>query len=90
MSLASKIFLATSCGISIGIIGYVHIKQNIDRERLHEGVIRDVERQQRRKVENLALLGKQHDLEKVLKRQRDTDSAAAAAAISVSAVTEHD
>ena len=31
MSLASKIFLATSCGISAGIIGYVHIKQQIDR-----------------------------------------------------------
>ena len=31
MSLASKVFLATSCGISAGIIGYVHIKQQNDR-----------------------------------------------------------
>ena len=38
-----------------------------------------MERQQRRKVENLTLLGKQHDLEKLLKRQRDADSAVAAA-----------
>ncbi|XP_037076769.1 paraplegin-like, partial [Pollicipes pollicipes] len=44
-------------------------------ERLHEGVIRDVERQQRRKTENLAVLGKQHDLEKILKRERDSGHA---------------
>lgn len=36
---------------------------------MHEGVIRDVERQQRRKIENLYLLEKQNDLTKQLKKE---------------------
>ena len=39
------------------------------RKRLHDGVIRDVERQQRRKIENLYVLQEQIDLTKRLKKQ---------------------
>nr|XP_045599084.1 protein PET117 homolog, mitochondrial-like [Procambarus clarkii] len=72
MSLASKLTLAVACCATLGTISYVHIKQNIDRDKLHEGVIRDVERQQRRKAENIYVLQQQADLTKQLrKEQRD-------------------
>ncbi|XP_055858347.1 protein PET117 homolog, mitochondrial [Episyrphus balteatus] len=67
MSTTSKLTLLAACGISTGIIGYVHFKQTSDREKLHEGVLRDVERQQRRKLENTYVLQKQIDLTKQLK-----------------------
>lgn len=37
------------------------------RNRLHEGVLRDVERQQRRKMENIVVLQQQIDLTKQLR-----------------------
>ncbi|XP_005186434.1 protein PET117 homolog, mitochondrial [Musca domestica] len=70
MSLASKVTLAVSFVVSGGIIGYVHLKQTTDREKLHEGVVRDVERQQRRKMENTYTLQKQIDLTKQLKQMQ--------------------
>lgn len=39
------------------------------REKMHEGVIKDVERQQRRKIENLYILEKQNELTKKLKKE---------------------
>ncbi|XP_075153362.1 protein PET117 homolog, mitochondrial [Haematobia irritans] len=68
MSLSSKLTLAASFVVSGAIIGYVHFKQTSDREKLHEGVVRDVERQQRRKMENTYVLQKQIDLTKQLKQ----------------------
>ena len=41
------------------------------RKNLHEGVIRDVERQKRRRVENLYNLQQQIDLTKELKKQQE-------------------
>jgi protein PET117 len=41
------------------------------RERLHDGVIRDVQRQQRRKTENMYLLQQQIELTKQLKRSEE-------------------
>uniref|UniRef100_A0A0K8TQU4 Protein pet117 log mitochondrial n=1 Tax=Tabanus bromius TaxID=304241 RepID=A0A0K8TQU4_TABBR len=73
MSLASKITLATSCAISFSIIGYVHYKQIEDRAKLHEGVIRDIERQQRRKLENTYALQQQIDLTKKYKEEKERD-----------------
>lgn len=67
MSLTSKIALYSSCFLSAGTIGYVHYKQNSDRVKLHEGVILDIERQQKRKAENLYFLQKQIDLTKQLR-----------------------
>ncbi|XP_013110732.1 protein PET117 homolog, mitochondrial [Stomoxys calcitrans] len=68
MSMSSKLTLAASFIVSGAIIGYVHLKQTTDREKLHEGVVRDVERQQRRKMENTYVLQKQIDLTKQLKQ----------------------
>ncbi|XP_023295524.2 protein PET117 homolog, mitochondrial [Lucilia cuprina] len=75
MSLASKITLAASFVISGGIIGYVHFKQTNDREKLHEGVVRDIERQQRRKTENTYVLQQQIDLTKQLKQMQSNEEA---------------
>ena len=41
------------------------------RDRLHDGVIRDVQRQQRRKTENMYLLQQQIDLTRQLKKIED-------------------
>ncbi|CAH1644357.1 unnamed protein product [Spodoptera littoralis] len=65
----SKFVLLLSCSVTLGIVSYVHIKQQTDRERMHEGVIKDVERQQRRKIENLYILEKQNELTKKLKKE---------------------
>ncbi|KAJ8940671.1 hypothetical protein NQ318_017720 [Aromia moschata] len=73
MSFLSKVVFASACTLSIGIIGYVHYKQYLDREQLHEGVLRDVERRQKRKAENLYSLQQQIDLTKELKKQRTED-----------------
>ncbi|PSN52360.1 hypothetical protein C0J52_06717 [Blattella germanica] len=73
MSYTSKIVLMSATATSIGIIGYVHYKQQMDREKLHEGVIKDVERQQRRKTENLYFLQQQIDLTKQLKKHEQEE-----------------
>uniref|UniRef100_A0A2R5L5B5 Protein pet117 log mitochondrial n=1 Tax=Ornithodoros turicata TaxID=34597 RepID=A0A2R5L5B5_9ACAR len=66
MSTAAKICFVSSVTVSLGIIGYVHYRQQVEREQLHEGVIRDVERQRMRQIENLHVLQKQKDLAKQL------------------------
>lgn len=43
----------------------------IFREKMHEGVIKDIERQQRRKIENLYMLEKQKELTKQLKKEME-------------------
>ncbi|KAJ8986001.1 hypothetical protein NQ317_013885 [Molorchus minor] len=74
MSFLSKVVLTASCTFSVGIICYVHFKQFLDRELLHEGVLKDIERRQRRKTENLYTLQQQIDFTKELKKQsRESD-----------------
>ncbi|EGI60402.1 PREDICTED: protein PET117 homolog, mitochondrial [Acromyrmex echinatior] len=69
MSNASKITFGLCCMTSVGIIGYVHYKQSYDRQQLHLGVIRDIERRERRKAENVYILQQQAELAKKLRRQ---------------------
>ncbi|KAH8389192.1 hypothetical protein KR200_009832, partial [Drosophila serrata] len=69
MSAASKITLGMAVTVSTAIIGYVHYKQSADRLKLHDGVLRDVEQQQRRKHENTYALQQQIDITKQLKAQ---------------------
>ncbi|XP_022189396.2 protein PET117 homolog, mitochondrial [Nilaparvata lugens] len=71
MSLASKLTFGLSCLASAGIVGYVHFKQTMDKERLHRGVIRDIETQRKRKIENVYALQKQSDLEKMMRDRED-------------------
>lgn len=51
-----------------------------NRDKLHEGVIKDVERQQRRKIENLFNLQKQGDLTKQLQDDLNIKEKAASTA----------
>ncbi|XP_016935754.2 uncharacterized protein [Drosophila suzukii] len=73
MSTASRITLGMAVSVSTAIIGYVHYKQSADRLRLHDGVLRDVEQQQRRKHENTYTLQQQIDMTKQL-RAREASS----------------
>lgn len=68
MSTTSKIVFIGACICTGGIIGYVHYKQTSDRAKLHEGVIRDIQRQQQRKIENMYNLQQQIELTKQLKQ----------------------
>ncbi|XP_012537192.1 protein PET117 homolog, mitochondrial [Monomorium pharaonis] len=69
MSSASKITFGICCMSSVGIISYVHYKQAYDRKQLHLGVIRDIERRERRKAENVYILQQQAELAKELRRR---------------------
>ncbi|XP_076544181.1 cytochrome c oxidase assembly factor-like [Osmia lignaria lignaria] len=73
MSLASKVTFALCCATSIGIAGYVHYKQEYDRKQLHLGVERDIERQERRKVQNLYMLEQQRHLTKQLRQVQERE-----------------
>ncbi|XP_067421463.1 protein PET117 homolog, mitochondrial [Emydura macquarii macquarii] len=70
MSTVSKAVLGISALLSAGTVLGVHLQQRRVRERLHEGVIRDIERQSR-KLENIRLLKEQITLTKQLEAERD-------------------
>ncbi|XP_036962698.1 protein PET117 homolog, mitochondrial [Acanthopagrus latus] len=75
MSTASKVVLGVSVVLTLSTVAAVHIKQTWDRQRLHEGVIRDLERVERKK-ENLRLLEEQRTLTRQLeedRRRRETE-----------------
>ncbi|XP_076237984.1 cytochrome c oxidase assembly factor-like [Calliopsis andreniformis] len=71
MSVAAKATLGISFLTSAGIIGYVHYRQEYDREQLHQGVVRDLERQERKKIRNLYILQQQQELAKNLQRAQE-------------------
>ncbi|XP_021953767.1 protein PET117 homolog, mitochondrial-like [Folsomia candida] len=47
MSKLAKTVFGTSCVITAGTIGYVHLRQHLDRQNLHEGITKDLERQEK-------------------------------------------
>lgn len=51
MSTTSKIVFGLSCFTSVGIIGFVHYQQQDDLNKLHEGVVKDIERQENKRRE---------------------------------------
>lgn len=69
MSAASKVVLCVSVVLTVSTVAAVHLKQAWDRERLREGVVRDLERLERRK-ENLRLLEEQQILTQQLEEER--------------------
>ncbi|XP_033633294.1 protein PET117 homolog, mitochondrial-like [Asterias rubens] len=72
MSTSAKVSLAASIVIATGIITGVHYKKKTDQASLHQGVERDLERQ-RRKRQNQIELEEQIALTKKLTEQRDRD-----------------
>lgn len=69
MSKTSKVVLGVSVVLTLSTVAAVHLKQSWDRERLHEGVVRDLERVQKKK-ENLRLLEEQRNLTRHLEAER--------------------
>lgn len=45
----------------------------IDKDRMHEGVVKDIERQRRRKAENMYLLQQQQELTKQMRKDSKLD-----------------
>eukprot|EP00045_Choanoeca_perplexa_P005309 m.44821 g.44821 ORF g.44821 m.44821 type:complete len:86 (+) comp13050_c0_seq3:50-307(+) len=45
--------LAASCVFAVSMIAFVHVNQKQEREALREGVIRDLERQERKRMNKL-------------------------------------
>jgi len=70
MSTAAKLTLLGSIAFTSSIIYWVVTKQGTDLESLHEGVIRDAERQAMKKQQNLLMFQEQADLTRALQAQR--------------------
>nr|KAF6330691.1 PET117 cytochrome c oxidase chaperone [Myotis myotis] len=70
MSRSSKLVLGLSVVLTAATVVGVHLNQRQDRQRLRDGVIRDIERQNRKK-ENIRLLGEQILLTEQLETERE-------------------
>ncbi|XP_059561445.1 protein PET117 homolog, mitochondrial [Myotis daubentonii] len=70
MSRSSKLVLGLSVVLTAATVVGVHLNQRQDRQRLRDGVIRDIERQNRKK-ENIRLLGEQILLTEQLEAERE-------------------
>ncbi|KAG7262117.1 hypothetical protein CRUP_019505, partial [Coryphaenoides rupestris] len=62
MSRVSRAVLGVSVLLTLSTVAAVHLQQRLDQERLRQGVIRDLERLERKK-ENLRVLDQQRGLE---------------------------
>ncbi|XP_068931572.1 protein PET117 homolog, mitochondrial isoform X2 [Petaurus breviceps papuanus] len=69
MSRSSKVVLGLSVVLTAGTVVGVHLRQKQDQQRLRDGVLRDIERQNRKK-ENVRLLEEQIILTKHLESER--------------------
>ncbi|XP_054430080.1 protein PET117 homolog, mitochondrial [Pteronotus mesoamericanus] len=70
MSRSSQLVLGLSVVLTVTTVAGVHFKQRQDQQRLRDGVIRDIERQNRKK-ENIRLLGEQIILTEQLEAERE-------------------
>lgn len=70
ISRGAKVALGGAFCFATAVIFLVHQMQNIDRKRLKEGVIRDLERQEKKR-RNVEELKEQIELTKKLQEQRD-------------------
>ncbi|XP_028828385.1 protein PET117 homolog, mitochondrial [Denticeps clupeoides] len=77
MSRASKAALGVSVLLTACIVTGVHLRQARDRQRLRQGVVRDLERQERKR-EKLRSLEEQIALTRELEAERRAAAAAAA------------
>jgi len=74
MSTASKVTLGATVVATLGIVWTVHKSQVEDRARLHEGIVRDEERQAKKKENKEALIAQQR-LEERIRRSEKENSA---------------
>jgi len=71
MSTISKITLGLSCTITISIVAFVHLAQQDEKKRMRLGVIRDQERQERKR-QNAQDLKEQQRLEAYFQEQEQS------------------
>ncbi|XP_074143884.1 protein PET117 homolog, mitochondrial [Sminthopsis crassicaudata] len=69
MSRSSKVVLGLSVVLTVGTVVGVHLRQKQDQQRLRDGVLRDIERQNRKR-ENVRLLEEQIILTEHLEAER--------------------
>lgn len=75
-SLPSKVALFASLALSSGIVFYVHYKQIDDREKLHLGIERDLERQTMKRAANIHTLLQQEELAVAYRKSESKDQQA--------------
>ncbi|GFS46623.1 pet117-like protein [Trichonephila inaurata madagascariensis] len=51
MSSRAKFSLLGACGAAALMVWYVHMKQEWEREKMHQGVLKDIERQELKKAQ---------------------------------------
>jgi len=73
MSTASKLTLALTTLGSLTVIYTVHKTQVEDRAKLHDGIVRDLERQAKKKTVNHQLLVQQQELAKLYRKAEEKE-----------------
>ena len=75
MSTASKVTLVATAVATLGIVWTVHKSQVEDRARLHEGIVRDEERQAKKKENREALIAQQRLESRIRRSEKEVNSA---------------
>lgn len=75
MSTASKVTLVATVVATLGIVWTVHKSQVEDRARLHEGIVRDEERQAKKKENREALIAQQRLESRIRRSEKEVNSA---------------
>lgn len=72
MSTASKVTLGATVVATLGIVWTVHKSQVEDRARLHEGIVRDEERQAKKKENREALIAQQRLEDRIRRSEKES------------------
>ena len=72
MSTASKVTLGATVVATLGIVWTVHKSQVEDRARLHEGIVRDEERQAKKKENREALIAQQRLEDRISRSEKES------------------
>ena len=72
MSTASKVTLGATVVATLGIVWTVHKSQVEDRARLHEGIVRDEERQAKKKENREALIAQQRLEDQIRRSEKES------------------
>ena len=72
MSTASKVTLGATVVATLGIVWTVHKSQVDDRAKLHEGIVRDEERQAKKKENREALIAQQRLEDRIRRSEKES------------------
>ena len=75
MSTASKVTLVATVVGTLGIVWSVHKDQVDDRAKLHEGIIRDEERQAKKRENREALIAQQRLEDRIRRSEKQEETA---------------